>query len=115
MQTGACIGLPANAQPHIATGIVQYLIKDNTWVPSTEYIYNTEKSITNCNFICKPNYTRDSESNTCKPDTKIVQCTGTIPKNTDTISTSYLQTRTPTGRTPTGPIRYEYICNEDEP
>ncbi len=115
-RTGACIGLPANAIPNIATGIVQYA-GTSGWSPGTGYNYDPTPSTTSCNFICNPNYTRNTTTLTCTPNTQTVACNGVQPTNaTPTSGTTYIQTRSGTGWLPTiswntGTGSCGYTCN----
>ena len=88
-----CVGtLPAHTTPNSGTTFVQTR-NGTTWVPSiVSWTYNTNGWA--CTYQCDPNYTRNSTTQTCNPNTQIASCTGTLPANaTATSGTTFIQTR----------------------
>ena len=70
-----CNAKPANSSWNTVSSITQtydFWIWD--WVPSITPLHNLSPSNLECRFICNTNYTYNSWTNTCEPNTQLVNC-----------------------------------------
>ena len=74
-KTSPCMKLPTNGQWNTVVSIKQTW-NGASWQPSTDGVYDTDSSTTECHFICKPNYKWISSTSKCEPETNIANCTG---------------------------------------
>jgi len=88
-RTQSCTGLEDNAEWNTASSITQTW-NGTEWAPSTAGVYNATPSTTECQFICKTNYSWDDSN--CVADTKTFTCSAKPAGSDWNTVESYVQT-----------------------
>lgn len=79
-QNGTCI-FPPNSTRNSVNSMTQTW-NGTEWSPSVEWVYNLTSSLTECRYTCNTNYTYNSTTKTCDPDTQTwILCTWNVPNS----------------------------------